>query len=182
MKSTQSKAKEKEEEELFKELYLTYNAEITVLASRYVDLAVAEDLAQELFLKVWNQKIFLLIDAKELRYYLLTSIRNACLNMLKHEYIEQNYSDNYKKQLIIEELSSEMPPDLMDDDSNILNRIFAEIEKLPYKCREIFIEAYINGKKASEIAQEQSLSRRTVEAQLYKALKLLRKALTIIFF
>lgn len=174
--------KNREEEELFKDLYLTYNAEITVLASRYVDLAVAEDLAQELFLKVWNQKIFLLVGAKELRYYLLTSIRNACLNKLKHEYIEQNYSEYYKKQLIIEELSSEMPPELMEDDNTMLNRIFIEIEKLPYKCREIFIETYINGKKAAEIAQEQSLSRRTVEGQLYKALKLLRKALTMIFF
>ena len=56
-----------------------------------------------------------------------------------------------------------------------LERVSHEIEKLPEKCRQIFKMAYDEDKKAADIAQELQLSVRTVETQIYKALKMLRK-------
>ena len=47
-------------------------------------------------------------------------------------------------------------------------------EYLPDKCREIFILSRVNGLANQEIADTLVLSRRTVENQLYRALKILR--------
>mgnify|MGYP001441832193 CR=1 FL=1 len=51
-------------------------------------------------------------------------------------------------------------------------------DKLPDKCRNIFILSRIEGKSNSEIADLLDLSVRTVENQIYRALKILKKNLT----
>ena len=52
--------------------------------------------------------------------------------------------------------------------------IYKEMDKLPDKCREIFTMSYLEERKTSEIAVLLNISTRTVEVQLYKALKILR--------
>lgn len=170
----------RDEVELFKKIYVSYTPDLVATAARYVSMVTAEDLVQELFLKVWNQKLFLCVKASELKYYLLASLRNACLDVLKHEEVKQGYAEYYKKELMMEILSCSDQPFYYEEENDSFNTLFREINQLPPKCREIFIESYIDGKKASEIAREKSISQRTVETQLYKALKILRGALSII--
>ena len=55
-----------------------------------------------------------------------------------------------------------------------LELIYKEMDKLPEKCREVFTMSYLEERKTSEIAVLLNISPRTVEAQLYKALKILR--------
>ena len=50
-------------------------------------------------------------------------------------------------------------------------------QELPEKCQEIFFLSRIENKKNSEIAQILGLSKRTVENQLYRALKIIKKIL-----
>lgn len=169
-----------DEVELFKKIYVAYTPDLVAMAARYVSMATAEDLVQELFLKVWNQKLFLCVKASELRYFLFASLRNACLDALKHEDVKLGFVDYYKKELMMEILSCTEQPFYYAEENDCLNNLFNEINRLPPKCKEIFVESYIDGKKASEIALEKSISQRTVEAQLYKALKILRGALAII--
>lgn len=169
-----------DEERIFKKLYISYAAELTVAASRYVGMDNGEDLVQELFMKIWNKKLFLLVEPQELKYFLFSSIRNACLDFLKHEIVKQNYEDYYKKQLLIEELDAHQTYfDNHEFNDEKLTLVFKEVNKLPESCREIFTDAYINEKKASQIAEERNISKRTVEAQLYKALKILRNSLSL---
>ena len=82
--------------------------------------------------------------------------------------------------MMMEILSCTEQPFYYAEENDCLNNLFNEINRLPPKCKEIFVESYIDGKKASEIASEKSISQRTVEAQLYKALKILRGALAVI--
>ena len=49
---------------------------------------------------------------------------------------------------------------------------------LPEKCREIFILSRVNGLPNQDIAELLNISRRTVENQLYRALKILRSKLS----
>lgn len=170
----------KNEVELFKKIYVAYTPDLVATAARYVGMVMAEDLVQELFLKVWNQKLFLCVKATELRYLLFASLRNACLDALKHEDVKQGYLDYYKNNLAIEILSCSDQPFYYEEENDSLNTLFKEINKLPPKCKDIFLASYIDGKKSTEIAEEQSISQRTVEAQLYKALKILRSVLTVI--
>lgn len=168
------------EVELFKKIYVAYTPDLVATAARYVSMSVAEDLVQELFLKVWNQKLFLCVKASELRYFLFASLRNSCLDVLRHEEVKLGYIDYYKKNLEMEILSCSDQPFYYAEENNNLDALFREVNKLPPKCREIFLESYIDGKKSAEIAREKCISQRTVEAQLYKALKMLRSALTLL--
>lgn len=169
-----------DEVELFKKIYVAYTPDLVATAARYVGMSVAEDLVQELFLKVWNQKLFLCVKASELRYFLFASLRNSCLDVLRHEEVKLGYIDYYKKNLEMEILSCSDQPFYYAEENNNLDALFREVNKLPPKCREIFLESYIDGKKSAEIAREKCISQRTVEAQLYKALKMLRSALTLL--
>lgn len=169
-----------EDVELFKKVYVAYTPDLVATAARYVGLSTAEDLVQELFLKVWNQKLYLCIKASELRYFLFASLRNSCLDVLRHEDVKLGYIDYYRNNLAMEILSCADQPFYYAEESNSLDILFREVNKLPPKCREIFLESYIDGKKSAEIAREKCISQRTVEAQLYKALKMLRSALTLI--
>jgi RNA polymerase sigma-70 factor (ECF subfamily) len=72
------------------------------------------------------------------------------------------------------------------EEKEIRNRIHRAIETLPPRCKEVFCKSRFEGKKYSEIANELSISVKTVEVQMGKALKILRKTLadiitTIIF-
>lgn len=51
------------------------------------------------------------------------------------------------------------------------------IDGLPFQCRQIFLLSRFSGKKSQEIAVELGISVRTVEAQLYRAMKRLREEL-----
>lgn len=176
------KLKPQDEVELFKKIYVAYTPDLVATAARYVSMSVAEDLVQELFLKVWNQKLFLCVKALELRYFLFASLRNSCLDVLRHEEVKLGYIDYYKKNLEMEILSCSDQPFYYAEENNNLDALFREVNKLPPKCREIFLESYIDGKKSAEIAREKCISQRTVEAQLYKALKMLRSALALLSF
>jgi RNA polymerase sigma-70 factor (ECF subfamily) len=63
-----------------------------------------------------------------------------------------------------------------------MDAIHKAIARLPEKCREVFVMAYIEEKKNAEIAEMLHISVRTVEAHIFKALKLLRSMLTLICF
>lgn len=172
--------KPQDEVDLFKRVYVAYTPDLVATAARFVGMAMAEDLVQEFFLKVWNQKLFLCVKAAELRYFLFASLRNACLDALKREEVKQGYLEYYKNNLAIEILSCSDQPFYYEEENDSLNTLFKEINKLPPKCKDIFLASYIDGKKSAEIAAEQCISQRTVEAQLYKALRILRSVLAII--
>lgn len=91
--------KPQDEVDLFKRVYVAYTPDLVATAARFVGMAMAEDLVQELFLKVWNQKLFLCVKATELRYFLFASLRNACLDALKREEVKQGYLEYYKNNL-----------------------------------------------------------------------------------
>lgn len=57
-----------DEVELFKKIYVAYTPDLVATAARYVSMVTAEDLVQELFLKVWNQKLFLCVKASGQRF------------------------------------------------------------------------------------------------------------------
>ena len=61
-----------------------------------------------------------------------------------------------------------------------LDSVYREIAKLPDRCREVFTLAYVDGKKSVEIAGMLNISQRTVEAQLYKGLKIIRNVLVLL--
>ena len=161
----------------FKALYISYAPALIRYASQFVGINTAEDLAQDIFMKVWLKHHSILKDESELKNYLYQSIRNACLDHLRHKDIEHCFfkeaANKFKTH--ISALHSEN--DLIFLQKQQLSRIYQEIGKLPEKRKQIFLMSYQDERKNIEIAKILKISQRTVEAQLYKALKTLRAAI-----
>lgn len=130
---------------------------------------VVEDIIQNLFLKLWNDRKQLTIEIS-LKSFLLKAVKNSCLDEIRHrdiinkhqEFILQTHSyigydtDNYVFQ------------------SELRNRLNEAIHKLPQSLKETFELSRIRGMKYKDIAERQNVSVRTVEVRISKALNLLR--------
>lgn len=168
----------KENKELiqFKELYKSTAPMLIFYAGKYVDNATAEDLVQDVFLKIWQKRAFVFLN-EGIKTYLYRSVQHACLDYLKHLDVRGDYVESVITRLKIEEIYYNDDPQTLFAEDERLSLIYKEIEKLPEKCREIFTMSYLEERKTAEIALLLNISTRTVEAQLYKALKILRSVL-----
>ena len=154
----------------FELLFHFYYPGLVMYAKQFTtDRMEAEEIVQEFFVRFW-QKHQQIIPSDSLKNYLFSSVKNGSLNYLKHKKIEEKYI----RQLT--ELSGNhlvYDPDLYIA-SELQEKIKKTIELLPEKCRDIFILSRMRGKKNEEIAIELNISKRTVETQISKALKILR--------
>jgi RNA polymerase sigma-70 factor (ECF subfamily) len=155
----------------FKSIFNQYYKPLCSFARKYVfDLAVAEDIIQELFVKFWEQRneIQLKTSAKS---YLFQSARNECLNYLKHQHVKEKY----KTHVSIVSTDSFFHDSLEEEEINQL--VYRTIQSLPSRRKQIFEMSRFEGKSIEEIARELSISRNTIKNQLVKALKQIRQVL-----
>jgi len=168
----------------FKVLYLQYAGELIFFARKFVDNHTAEDIVHEIFLKIWDKKSTVIVET-DFKSYLFSMVQHACYDYLKHQTVKDTFLNNAVTQLKLEELEYyESAKDILWDKDK-MDIVYASIEKLPPKCRDIFKKAYLEEQKHTDIAKELNISVRTVETHIYKALKFLRNDLTlpiIIFF
>jgi RNA polymerase sigma-70 factor (family 1) len=136
------------------------------------DTAVIEDIVDDVFIKVWfNREKF--NDFVEIKKFLYTSVRNACLNHLR----------NIQREKVKHNVFSEVyvNTEVEEGEELIQSELFAEIRKaienLPEKMREVFIMAYLEKIDNYKIAETLNLSYQTVRNQKTKALTLIRKSL-----
>jgi RNA polymerase sigma-70 factor (ECF subfamily) len=143
------------------------------------DLEIARDIVQEVFLRTWENRDKIDINTTP-ETYLFRAVRNQCLNYLKHKSVEQKYTDATEKEL--KQIESDFYTNVDEDILKLYTQETSEIIKktvdsLPEKCRKIFEMSRYKGLKNSEIASQLNISLRTVETQIYRALKELKKKL-----
>lgn len=154
----------------FELLFHFYYPGLVMYSTQFTaDRMEAEEIVQDFFVRFWQKhQQILLTDS--LKSYLFLSVKNGCLNYLKHKKVEEKYIQQ------MAELSSRhiaYDPDLYVA-SELQEKVKNAIDLLPEKCREIFIMSRIQGLKNEEIATNLNISKRTVETQISKALKVLR--------
>lgn len=132
----------------------------------------AEEIVQSAFLSVWEKREAIEIRTS-LKSYLYTMVRNACLNVIKHEKIKQKHTN---EELAVAERSHEGVAQRVLS-SELEERIQLSMEKLPEQCRLIFKLSRFEELKYAEIAEQLNLSVKTVENQIGKALKIMRDEL-----
>lgn len=163
----------------FQEFYISYAADMIAFARRFVDETTAEDIVHDIFLNIWDQKSTIMVE-KELHNYLLSMVKNACFDYLKHKKVSETFLSKAEHQLKIEELEYYEYSENEDSENHNLQAIYSSIEKLPPKCKVIFEKAYIEKQKSAEIAEEMNISVRTVETHVYNALKIIRNNLKVL--
>ncbi|MDR0844760.1 MAG: RNA polymerase sigma-70 factor [Tannerella sp.] len=158
-------------------LYKKYAPGMLCYARKFVDFQTAEDLVHDVFLKLLSQDSFQVID-QTIENYLLCAVKNACSDYLKHQIVRDDYLSQAAHELKMEELSFSDNPltELIGKERK--TSLYKAIDRLPKRCREVFKLAYLEEIENAEIARMLNISVRTVEAQIYKALKILRSILT----
>ncbi len=154
----------------FELLFHFYYPGLVIYSSQFTaDHAEAEEIVQDFFVRFW-EKHKQLIPGDSLKNFFFSSVKNGSLNFLKHKKIEERY---FNEMIGLSSRHLAYEPDLYVV-SELQEIIKTGIDHLPEKCREVFIMSRIRGLKNEEIAVELNISKRTVETQISKALKVLR--------
>lgn len=153
-------------------LYSTYYNALCVYANSFVnDVVLAEEFVQNTMINVWNKKPNIIISSS-LKSYLYKSVYNLFINYYRLKQKELTYANQLKHEAL--NYFIEADDDLISEKIKIVK---AEIEKLPGKCKEVFIMNKVQGMKYKEVAEALNISIKTVEAQISKALKQLKRNL-----
>ena len=136
------------------------------------DQDTAEEIVQDLFFRLWQNKEKLKIESS-LNGYLFRSVHNRCLHYIEHMKVVERHAHELSYE---QESVSESPADVMQY-KELQAKIARTIENLPERCGQIFCMNRFEGLKYSEIAEKLSVSVKTVEANMGRALKEFRKAL-----
>ena len=169
---------EQREETRFEDIYLSYFSKMKYFAKEYViSEEDAENIVQDVFVELWENKEMLNMHMN-LIAYLFTTIKNKCLNHLRHKLVVQETASKLQEEYTI---SLRMNLDSLEafdnnlfSDQDIEKIISRALDTLSEKCRTIFIMSKIEGKKQKEIAQELNISINTIETQMGIAYKKLR--------
>ena len=131
----------------------------------------SEDIVQDFFIKLWEDRKFLNIESS-LKSYFLRSIHNRCLDFLAHQNITETHR-TYRLNHLSQEDIQEYP--LLDFE--LEQRLQKAIESLPDGIRETFIMSRVEGLSYQEIAKRENVSVKAIEYRISKALSLLRNDL-----
>ena len=151
-------------EQIFEKLFRDHYSLLCNYACRYItDSQTAEDIVQTFFISIWEKK-HLTVTQETFNYY-------------KSEIIKEDF---------IASLTEEWNLQLDDKDDFIYQKeVQLALQKLPEKCRKVFLLKCITGLKYKEIAEISNISVNTVKYHLGEAFRIMKeelKHLTFIFF
>jgi RNA polymerase sigma-70 factor (ECF subfamily) len=155
----------------FETLFKAHFRELHAYAYSLVnDWDNAEELVQGLFLKLWERGDWAGIHTS-IKSYLYKSVYHESLNMIRREKVHLRYQAlttptmEYQTGDAAEKLKL----------SEVETHLAKALNKLPEKCRAVFHLSRFEELKYKQIADQLNISIKTVETQMVKALKILRK-------
>jgi RNA polymerase sigma-70 factor (ECF subfamily) len=167
MQLKSSSITEAEFETLFKARFRELHAYAYSLVN---DWDNAEELVQNLFLKLWERNDWAGIHTS-VKSYLYKSVYHESLNLIRREKVHMRYQAlttptmEYQTSDATEKLKL----------SEVETHLAKALNKLPEKCRAVFHLSRFEELKYKQIADQLNISIKTVETQMVKALKILRK-------
>jgi RNA polymerase sigma-70 factor (family 1) len=130
----------------------------------------AEDIVQNVFVKMWDKRKKINPDLS-IKSYLYKSVYNEFIDQYRKNklvvYLEKKYFEAID--LVVDIESEEL--------EGLIKLMNAEIENLPSKCREIFLMNKKEGLTHTEISEYLNLSIKTVEGHITRAFKILTEKL-----
>lgn len=160
------------DEKAFERLFHRYYSHLCLFAGQYVqNQAETEEIVQDVFVNLWGKKGKISITTS-VKNYLFRSVKNSCLNYIKHNQIKNQYAEK-----VLSEASHDEQEDASLIESGLLLKIEECINSLPEKRREVFRLSREEGLKYREIAEKLNISVKTVETHMGLAIKTLRDKL-----
>lgn len=157
----------------FEQLFHYLQPRLYAYCCKYIkEQELARDIVQECFVNLWEN-----YENVEISYefYLFKAVHNRCLSHFRSQRVHSEYESTVKEKIRELEIHPELPSPLTElylKEVNIL--LQQSVAKLPEKCRLIFMMSRYQKMKSQEIADTLGISVRTVDAQIYNALKILK--------
>jgi RNA polymerase sigma-70 factor (ECF subfamily) len=158
-----------EDEEAFLKIYDEYWDKVFLIAyKRLGKKDIAEELTQDLFLKLWEKRQTL--KPQNVGNYLFVAIRNSVIDHIHSGIVANKYLDFYKT---FRELSSASTQNIVEFD-DLSQAIEKGLAKLPPKTQQVFKLSRLESWSLDKIARHLHLSEKTVGYHLTKSLKFMR--------
>lgn len=149
----------------FQDFFIDYYPALMSFAVRYVSSeTVAEDIIQDVFLRLW-EKEFPEID--DIPAYTYQMVRFKCIDYLRSEKVRQKAIQTFTEELDITEINSYI-------EEETFRQLTSALNFLPPNCHKI-ISLSLEGLKAKEIAEKMNIAVETVKKQKQIARRILRE-------
>lgn len=174
MQQLLQKIKNNDDQQAFKQLYQLLFFRLYQFAYSYVrSKENAEEVVNDVFLGLWQKRDTL--DAiSNINVYLYVAVKNASLNQLRKNKISSPVSLD---DLTISHLHLTSNPELTLITAEFQRKIREAVEELPPRCKLIFKLVKEDNLSYKEVATILDISVKTVDTQLYLALKKLSSLL-----
>ncbi|HEM48769.1 MAG TPA: RNA polymerase sigma-70 factor [Caldithrix sp.] len=156
-------------ESLFRSSYVSL---VRYAKSIIKDHDTSEEIVQDLFYRLWKDREKINIE-NSLNGYLFRSVHNRCLHLIQHNKVV----DKHAKEVSMRRPENTEDPAGAIQYNELQLKIAGILERLPEKCGRIFCMNRFEGLKYTEIAEKLSISVKTVEANIGRALREFRKEL-----
>jgi RNA polymerase sigma-70 factor (ECF subfamily) len=162
------------QEAQFKQLFSKEYSSLCRYALTYMqDTHAAEDVVQDTFIKIWEQKRDI-IHLPEIKFYLITAVRNNCISALRKAKSQQvHFTDETPEPEPEPFITNTQQREMASEQTR---RIADALNKLPPKCKEVFLLIKMQGMSYKQAAEALDISVKTVENQMGKAIRLLRES------
>ncbi len=155
-------------ESTYNKVFNTYAKDLKrFLYFKYHDMASAEDVLQDTFIKLWQNCTK--VSLEKVKSYLYTLANNAFLDIKKHENVVRKHQKGF-----VNYNESESPEFLMIEEE-FLHKVERVIASLPEKQREVFVMSRIEKLKYKEIALKLNISVKAIEKRMRNALIVIRE-------
>ena len=142
---------------------------------KILDIAEAEDVVQDIFIKLWERRKEIVCD--NIAGYLFTAARHTALNIIKHRQIIVQYEKDFKH-------FAENHP--INSTEHIIQKkeleaiLMAEIDKLSPRMRQVFILSRQENLSHQQIADRLGISKFTVNDHIKASLRILKTKIGLI--
>ena len=156
----------------FEQLFKNYYAPLRGYCQGIViDKQISEDIVQDAFVYLWNNRKTLEIKTT-IQTYLYSTVRHGALHYLKKQLMERTHFPR-----LAEFITYLQESEYSEEEVVKLEKAKKILQELPEQCRIVFVMNCIDGKKYKDIAEELNISVNTVKTHLSKAYRKFREKL-----
>lgn len=151
-------------------MFRTYYKRLVVWADTFIeDMSLAEDIVQELFTDLWENKGKRQLKSSTLSSFLFVSVRNQCYHRMEKKDVLRHTVDLKEVDAAFEEYN--------EKHEYILSRVLNEIKELPPRSQEVMTAVFVNGLKYQEVAEKYDISLSTVKTLVVHSIRKLKEKL-----
>lgn len=164
----------RDDEQAFRELFLEFYPALCVFAMRYIlSPETCEDIVQDTFFRLWKNRKKIEITSS-FRNLLITSVKNNCTDYLRKQSVRKGHAERQSASGIVDAPDTPETIYTLNELEEMLRRA---LERLPENVRRVFELNRFEKMTYHQIAEEMSVSPKTIEAYISRALSALRDEL-----